>query len=133
MLDFTSFKASLNGDGVTPDHPDYESALGRWSKSAQRNAQIVAFVKDEQDVALCIRYARDNKLHFAIKGGGHSTAGNSSSEGVVIDLSRYVNSVEVDAEKMVVYVGGGATWEAVDKATIEKGLATVGGIVNHVR
>lgn len=133
MLDLVSFKASFKGDAVTPEHPDYELAIARWSVSAQKKAQVVAFVKDEQDVALCIRYALENKLPFTIKGGGHSTAGNSSSEGVVIDLSRYINSVEVDTEKNVVYVGGGATWEAVDKVTSEKGVATVGGIVNHVR
>ncbi len=51
----------------------------------------------------------------------------------MIDLLRYLNRVEVDTDKMVVYVGGGAIWETVDKATIEKGVATVAGAVNHVR
>jgi len=39
--------------------------------------------------------------------------------------------VRVDPTKKLAYVGGGALWEAVDKAGIEHGLATVGGTVNH--
>jgi len=133
MSDLTILNASgFKGDLITPEHPDYESSLVRWSLSAQKRAQLVAYVKDEQDVSLIIKYARENSLPLAIKGGGHSTAGSSSSEGVVIDLSRYINTVEVDADKKLAYVGGGAIWETVDKATCAKGLATVAGTVNHV-
>ena len=100
--------------------------------SSQKRAQLVAYVKDDRDVSLVIEFARKNNLPLAIKGGGHSTAGSSSSEGVVIDLSRYVNTVEVDTDKKVAHVGGGAIWETVDRATCAKGLATVAGTVNHV-
>ena len=50
----------------------------------------------------------------------------------MIDLSRYLNTVKVDPDKRLGYVGGGAIWETVDKAAINHGLATVGGTVNHV-
>jgi hypothetical protein len=56
----------------------------------------------------------------------------SSSDGLVIDLSRYLNGVKVDPDKKVAYVGGGALWETVDKTAIKHGLATVAGTVNHV-
>jgi FAD/FMN-containing dehydrogenase len=49
----------------------------------------------------------------------------------VIDLSRYLNTVRVDEERKLGYVGGGATWGAVDKEAIKYGLATTGGTVNH--
>jgi hypothetical protein len=49
----------------------------------------------------------------------------------VIDLSRHLNTVEIDAENELAYVGGGAIWEQVDKAAIQHGLASVGGTVNH--
>jgi FAD/FMN-containing dehydrogenase len=44
---------------------------------------------------------RENRLPIAIHGGGHSTAGASSTEGLVIDLSRHI-------ENKLAYVGGGA-------------------------
>jgi FAD/FMN-containing dehydrogenase len=125
----TEFK----GDLVKPGDPGYDDALKRWAANAVRKASVVAFVKDEKDVALAIKYARDTGLPIAIRGGGHSAAGASSIEnGLVIDLSRYLNGVTIDAEKKLAHVGGGAIWETVDKAAIEHGLASVAGTVNHV-
>jgi FAD/FMN-containing dehydrogenase len=132
MSDLQSFKQSFKGDVVTPLDADYADAISRWAANTQRNAQVVAFVKDAQDVALAIKYARENKLPIAIKCGGHSPGGASSTEGLVIDLSRHMNSVRVDPEQKLAYVGGGALWAQVDKAAIEHELATVAGTVNHV-
>ena len=134
MTDFHTLKNTFKGDLVTPTDPDYAKAIARWAANAERRAEVVAFVKDPADIALAIKYATANKLPIAIRGGGHSPAGASSSEGgLVIDLSRYLTTVTVDAEKRLAYAGGGALWEAVDKASIAHGLATVGGTVNHVK
>ena len=132
MSNFTSFKQSFKGDISTPTDVDYAQAISRWALNAQVNAKIVAFVKNPEDVVLAIAYARENCLPIAIRGGGHSTAGASSTEGLVIDLSRHLNTVEIDAENKLAYVGGGAIWEQVDKASILHGLATVAGTVGHV-
>ena len=121
------------GDWVTPDHPDYSKAIARWAANAERRAKVVAFVKSNQDVVTVLKYAKQQNLPVAVRGGGHSPAGASSIEnGIVIDLSRHFSSVRVDPTAKLAYVGGGAIWESVDKATIEHGLATVAGTVNHV-
>lgn len=133
MSDFTSFQESFKGEIVTPTDPDYKKAIARWASNAERNAKIVAFVKDAEDVAVAISYAKANKLPLAIRGGGHSSSGASSSEdGLVIDLSKHLNGVRIDPENKLAYVGGGALWGAVDKAAIQHGLAGVAGTVNHV-
>lgn len=133
MSELESLSKAFKGDIVTPSSADYEKAIARWAINAQRKAKIVAFVKDAEDVALAIKYAKANKLPLAIRGGGHNVAGASSSEnGLVIDLSRHLNGVKVDVDKRLAYVGGGAIWETVDKTAIEHGLATVAGTVNHV-
>jgi FAD/FMN-containing dehydrogenase len=130
----TDFHKSFKGDLVSPTDSDYQKAITRWASNAQRNAKIVAFVKDAEDVSLAIKYAKGSSIPLAIRGGGHSTSGASSCEdGIVIDLSRYLRDVTIDAEKKLAHIGGGAIWETVDKAAIEHGLATVGGTVNHVR
>lgn len=124
---------SYSGDWVTTNHPEYSKAIARWALNAERQAKVVAFVKSADDVALVLNYAQQLGLPVAIRGGGHSAAGTSSSEGgIVIDLSRYLTGVTVDTAKQVAYVGGGALWETVDKTCIEHGLATVAGTVNHV-
>ncbi|KAI0663139.1 FAD-binding domain-containing protein [Cubamyces menziesii] len=133
MTDIQALQATFKGDIVQPGDPGYDQAIARWAKNAARKAAVVAFVKDEEDVASAIAYARRAGLPIAIKGGGHNPSAASSSEGgLVIDLSRYLAGVRVDADKKLAYVGGGAIWETVDKAAIEHGLATVGGTVNHV-
>jgi FAD binding domain len=132
MSNLASFEQALKGDIVTPADADYPAAISRWALNAQQNAQIIAFVKDAEDVVLAINYARDSKLPLAVRGGGHSPGGSSSTEGLVIDLSRYINGVTIDAENKLAIVGGGAVWETVDKAAIKHELATVGGTVNHV-
>ncbi|RDB30225.1 6-hydroxy-D-nicotine oxidase [Hypsizygus marmoreus] len=125
-------RAAFNGDVVTPADADYADSISRWAVNAQRPAKVVAFVKDTSDIALALKYAKAHSLPIAIRGGGHSAAGSSScADGLIIDLSRYMNGVRIDAEKQVAYVGGGALWEAVDKAAIQHGLATVAGTVNH--
>jgi hypothetical protein len=120
------------GDLIVPGDEDYEVSLNRFANNARRRAGLVAFVKSAEDVSLVIKYATSQQLPLVVRGGGHSTGGSSSTEGgIVIDLSRYVKHVRVDAEKRLTYVGGGADWAAVDPETMKHGLATVGGTVNH--
>ena len=124
---------SFTGDWVTPEHPGYTAAIARWAINAERRAKVVAFVKNAQDVATVLKYAKQNNYQVAVRGGGHSTSGASSVEGgVVVDLSRHLSGVRVDPAEKLAYVGGGAIWESVDKATTVHGLATVAGTVNHV-
>ncbi|KAI5892433.1 FAD-binding domain-containing protein [Schizophyllum commune H4-8] len=126
-----NFPAGFKGDIVTRDHPGYEEAIRRWSRSAERRAAVVAYIKDAEDAAIAIAYARAHELPIAIKGGGHSSAGASSVEdGLVIDCSRYLRYCRVDPVRKTARVGGGTLWEMVDKAAYEHGLATVGGTVN---
>ncbi|KAG6918724.1 hypothetical protein DXG01_012209 [Tephrocybe rancida] len=131
-MDINTFKTQFKGDVVTSADPDYTASIARWAINAERPAEVVAFVKDETDVGLAIQYARAAKLPIAIRGGGHSPAGASSSEGgLVIDLSRYLDGAKVDEGMRLAYVGGGALWGAVDRAAIVHGLATVAGTVSH--
>ncbi|KAI0029050.1 FAD-binding domain-containing protein [Vararia minispora EC-137] len=124
--------SSFKGDWVTPGHAEYEAAVARWARNLSRRASVVAYVRDAVDVVTVLAYARSNKMQIAIRCGGHNISGASSVEGgIVIDLSRYLKSVRVDAEKRLAYVGGGALWMDVDQEGMKYGLATVGGTVSH--
>ena len=86
---------------------------------------------DEQDVRTALLWAQEHNVDIAVKGGGHSVSGTSSSEGgLVIDLSRMTKAT-VDPARKSVTVQGGATWKDVDEAAAQYGLAAVGGTVNH--
>jgi len=134
MSGLPTFKQSFKGDVVTPDDDGYTEAIARWAANAERPARVVAFVKDTDDIALALQYARTNKLQVAIRGGGHSPSGASSAkDGLVIDLSRHLNYAVVDPEKRTVRVGGGTLWGTVENEAVKHGLASVAGSVNHVR
>ncbi|KAI0249110.1 hypothetical protein BJV78DRAFT_723696 [Lactifluus subvellereus] len=131
-LDISAFKENFKGDIVTPGDAEYKKAIARWVANAEHLARLVAFVKDTDDVALALQYARTNNLQVAICSGGHSASGASSvADGLVIDLSRYLNYAIVDPEKCTARVGDGSIWETVDRESIKHGLATVAGTVNH--
>ena len=134
MSTLSALKHSFKGDIVTPDDADYTEAIARWAANAERPARVVAFVKDTNDVALALEYARTNNLQLAIRCGGHSPSGASSAkDGLVVDLSRYFNYAVVDLEKRTARVGAGTLWGTVEKEAIQHGLASVAGTVNHVR
>jgi FAD/FMN-containing dehydrogenase len=134
MSGLPTFKQSFKGDVVTPDDEGYTKAISRWAANAERPARLVAFVKDTDDIALALKYARTNKLQAAIRCGGHSTSGSSSAkDGLVVDLSRYFNYVVIDPEKRTARVGGGTLWGTVENEAIKHGLASVAGTVSHVR
>jgi len=107
---------------VTPDDPGYSGEIAQWAVNAERPAGIVAFVKDTNDIALTLEYARLNNLQIAIRCGG-----------LVVDLFCYFNYAVVDPEKRTARVGAGTLWATVEKEAIQHGLASVAGTVNHVR
>ena len=134
MSDIASLWQSFKGDIVTPADPGYKEAIARWAANAERPARVVAFVKETNDVAVALKYARDNNLQVAIRCGGHSASGASSAkDGLVVDLSRYYNYAVADPESQTVRVGGGSVWGTVEREAIKYGLATVSGSVSHVR
>ncbi|KAE8356126.1 hypothetical protein BDV28DRAFT_161805 [Aspergillus coremiiformis] len=115
----------------TPSSEGYQDSIRRWSETGVKQAGVVVQPTEADDIRTALLWAQKHTVDLAVKGGGHSVTGTSSSEGgLVIDLSR-MNKVTVDAEKKTLTVQGGAVWKDVDEAGAEHGLAAVGGTVNH--
>ncbi|EAW11715.1 FAD-binding oxidoreductase [Aspergillus clavatus NRRL 1] len=127
-----SLKDQLRSASVyTPTAEGYQDTLRRWSDTGFKPAGLVVMPTDAEDVRTALLWAQEHGLDLAVKGGGHSVAGTSSSAGgLVIDLSR-MNAVSVDTAAKTVTAGGGAVWRDVDEAAAKHGLAAVGGTVNH--
>jgi FAD/FMN-containing dehydrogenase len=91
---------------------------------------VVVSCSTTEEVAAAVKRARDEGLRVAVRGGGHSIAGLSAIEGgMLIDLAP-MNGVEVDTERKLAKVGGGALWSDLDGATQAHGLAVPGGVVS---
>ena len=112
-----------------PSDQDYDKSIERWSKAAEKPAGVAIVPTSTKEVSITVKYASEHNLDIATKGGGHSTAGASSTNGgLLIDLGR-MRKVDVDVDKQQLHVQGGCLWSDVDDAAWEHGLATVGGTV----
>ncbi|KAF3481869.1 uncharacterized protein GIQ15_04628 [Arthroderma uncinatum] len=116
---------------LIPSSAGYAEAIARWSEAAVKSAGAVLLAANAEDISQAVRLAQQNNVDLAVRGGGHSVAGASSSDGgLVIDLSR-MRKVTVDEEHKTITAQGGCLWADVDEAGGKHGLATVGGTVNH--
>ncbi|KAJ5934080.1 hypothetical protein N7466_003627 [Penicillium verhagenii] len=116
---------------LTPESDGYQASLIRWSETGIKLAGVVVQPLDSADIGIALLWAQKHGIEVAVRGGGHSTAGTSSSNGgLVIDLS-CMKDVTVDPARKIITAQGGATWKEVDEAGAAQGLATVGGTVNH--
>ena len=53
----------------------------------------VVAVKDAEDISAVIKYASDNQLSVTARGAGSGLAGESLTDGIVIDMIRYMNNI----------------------------------------
>jgi FAD/FMN-containing dehydrogenase len=120
-----------DGDLFGPDDPRYHETRAGWNAMIDRRPAAIARCRSVTDVVAALRYARREGLEVAVRAGGHSVSGHSSTDGgVQIDL-RPMNRVVVDAEARRARVQGGALLRDLDRETHRFGLATTGGFVSH--
>ncbi len=125
-----ALRRSFSGDIIIPGDAGYDDARTIFNAMIDRRPSVIAQCTGVDDVVAAIRYGREAGLEIAVRGGGHSVAGRSLTDGgLVIDLRR-MNAVSVDPAKRTVTVGGGATMSHLDRGTQPFGLATTGGRVS---
>ncbi|MFG3124553.1 FAD-binding oxidoreductase [Streptomyces sp. NPDC048201] len=122
-----ALREELTGEVFAPGDAGYDEARTVFNAMVDRRPAVIARCADVADVVRTVRFARDLDLPVAVRGGGHSVAGNALGDGaVVVDLRR-MHGVEVDPQDRSVRVGGGATMSHLDQACAPYGLATTGG------
>ena len=120
----------LQGGLHEPGDAYYEDTCTLFNTMIERRPRVVAECLTVDDVVAVLAFAREHGLQTAVRAGGHSVAGHSLCDGgVVLDVRR-IADVEVDVERRVARVGGGATASDLDRAAQVHGLATTGGRVS---
>jgi FAD/FMN-containing dehydrogenase len=125
------FRSSFMGEIIAPGQPGYDDARLVWSALYDRRPRLVVRPETVEDVATAVRYARDEDLRLAVRGGGHSITGFSTcDDGVVIDLSR-MRGVSVDPNRRIARADGGAHLGELGRVAQAHGLVCPVGTVGH--
>src|SRR5664279_2666570 len=94
--DVESFRSALGAPVLTPGDPGYDDARAVWNGAIDRRPAVIACCSTAGQVADAIRYARKSGLEIAVRGGGHSYAGNSVCDGGLMIHLGTMKSVVVD-------------------------------------
>jgi hypothetical protein len=125
--DWNTLAASLAGALVQPSNASYGvDRLLYNSKFVDLRPRAIAYCATSDDVARCIDFATSHDVALAARSGGHSYAGYSNSDGLVIDVSR-MNAITVDTSANTATVGAGAKLIDVYNVIGAKGRLLPGG------
>jgi hypothetical protein len=129
--DLTGLRDGFRGELLRPNGAGYEEARRVWNASISRFPGLIARCAGVADVIAAVRFARENELLLAVRGGGHSFPGQSVCDGgLVIDLSP-MKGIRVDPEARTVRAQAGVLLGELDRETQAFGLAVPSGIVTH--
>jgi FAD/FMN-containing dehydrogenase len=123
-------KSKLRGEVILPNDAEYDEARAIYNGMINKYPAIIVRCRNTGDVMNAVKFAWDNDLLLAIRGGGHNGPGLGTCEGgMMIDLS-LMKGIHVDPHKRTALVEPGCTWGDVDHATHAFGLATVSGVIS---
>jgi hypothetical protein len=123
--DWRSFAGKLDGDLVRPGDPAFATDALLYNPVFDGlSPQAVAYCASDADVAATLAFCRDHAVPFAVRAGGHSYAGYSSSTGVILDVTRMA---AISFASGAATVGAGARLIDVYSACAGAGVAIPGG------
>ncbi len=121
---------SLGGTVIRPGDRGYDDARALQIREFDVIHPVaVVFCADTEDVRRTIRFARRHGLPVAVRSGGHSCAGYSTTEGIVLDVSS-INAVRRDGRS--VRVGAGIQTIDLHAATLPDGWVVPAGLCPSV-
>jgi FAD/FMN-containing dehydrogenase len=125
MPDWRPLERVIDGDVILPGSPAYDARHRPFNARFQDvEPEAIVSCGSAQDVSEVISFAGRNGFDVAMRSGGHSFAGHSSTPGVLIDVGP-LHSISVAGD--VATVGAGARLGEVYEALREHDLAIPAG------
>ena len=117
-------RAAVDGRIITPGNEAYDQARTGFYGGIDRRPAVIVRPTDASDVSQVVSMARETGLELAVRSGGHSLAGHSTTDGgIVLDLAD-MNALEIDAERRTAWAQTGLTAGEYTTAAGAYGLAT---------
>jgi FAD/FMN-containing dehydrogenase len=115
--------AGLDGRVITPDDSEYDTTRAVFYGGIDKRPAAIVRIASVDDVRRVIHAAREGGYELAIRSGGHSVVGHSTTDaGLVIDL-RDLSRIAIDAETRTAWIETGATALQVTEALSKHGFA----------
>jgi len=125
-------QATLSGALISGHDEDYENARKVWNGMIDKYPALIVRCIDATDVIAAITFAREQGLAVAVRSGGHSFAGHSTTDGgMLIDLSP-MKAINIDRIRRIARIEPGLTWGEVARAAHAYGLALTSGDMSSV-
>jgi len=124
--DWPKLAAAMKGRLLRPGGHGYADAAPLYDRRFTSKPQAIAVVATAADVAAAIRFAAEARVPFAMRSGGHSYEGWSTSTGLQVDVSG-LNRVTVDRSSATARIGAGTKLVDVYTALAAHGFGIPGG------
>jgi FAD/FMN-containing dehydrogenase len=117
-------RAAVDGQVISPGDAAYDQARTPFYGGFDRRPQAIVRPRNANEVAQVVTLARETGLELAVRSGGHSVAGHSTSDGgIVCDLSA-MKCLELDPGRRTAWAEAGLTAGEYTEAAAASGLAT---------
>jgi FAD/FMN-containing dehydrogenase len=120
-----ALRDAIDGPVYLPGDDGYDAARLPFQRKFDPQPALIAEATGPVDVRAAIRVARENGLPLAVQATGHGVV-QPADGGLLLKTNRMA-AVEVDPERQVARVGGGALWSDVIAAAAPYGLAPLSG------
>ncbi|HEX3784191.1 MAG TPA: FAD-binding protein [Pseudonocardiaceae bacterium] len=118
-------RRALHGDLVLPGDTDYTTAKQLdYGYFDSISPAAIAYAENIGDIRTCLWFAQDNDITVALRSGGHSPAGYSTTTGLVLDVSRF-NAIDIG--RSTVHIGPGVQGVDLLATLSSHGLSAVTG------
>lgn len=117
-------RAAVGGRVIAPSDADYDEARKVIDIGFDRRPAAIVQVATATDVEQVIAIARETGVELAVRGGGHSVAGHSASEGGIVVALSAMKGIDVDVAKRTAWAEAGVTAQEYTETVGAYGLAT---------
>ena len=114
----------VRGRVIVPGDDDYDERRTVFLGGIDRRPAAIVMAADADDVARTVMFASETGAELAVRSGGHSGAGHSTTDGgIVLDL-RDLSALEIDVDARTAWVQPGLTAAEYTREAGTHGLAT---------
>jgi FAD/FMN-containing dehydrogenase len=115
--------AEIEGQVITPEDAAYDQARTVFYGGIDKRPAAIIRVANAADVRRVVSIARDEGHELAVRSGGHSIAGHSTTDGGVVLDMRGMSKIDIDPQARTAWAETGATAIQVTEAAAKYGLA----------